>query len=485
MDGHIKEVAKGGGIALIGRAAGVVLAYIFSLLVARLCGAGTYGLFSFVLSLLLIFGRISSLGLHIAAIKFGSVAAGKGDYSYFKGFLRMMARLVFISSFLVSIFFLSMPGTISSFFSKPELAPYLVLFGLFFPIYILYQTLSESFKAIKRVDLVILFQNVGLYIFGIVFLVVYFLAGFRFLAPILAYFTTITFLLAGIVYIYHKLLPRARAKKVKFSSVWKVSIPLMFSGILSVLLVHVDRLMVAYYKTSVELGYYSAAVRSAIFAGFGLVAINYIFPPIISQLHSQGKRDEMEKIGRRSSRWATMFAFTMFFFFLTFGREFLTFFGKGFDAGYTVLLIISFAYIVNSAVGSVGFALSMTEYQVDYLILTFLSVIINIFGNILLIPRMGINGAAIATALSIFSIKFLSLLIVKKKLGIWLFTEKPLPLLAFLLAYSYFLIYIRNNLPALLSVIALLLLIPVFLALFTDSQDRELLKKALARINIS
>lgn len=485
MDGHIKEVAKGGGIALIGRAVGVILAYIFSLLVARLCGAGTYGLFSFVLSLLLIFGRISSLGLHIAAIKFGSVAVGEGNYSYFKGYLRMMVRLVFLSSLIVSIFFLSFHGAIARFFSKPGLAPYLIIFGLFFPLYILFRTLSETYKAIKRIDLVVLFQNIGLYVIGTAFLLIYFLAGLRFLAPVLAYFTAIAFLLVGVIYVYHKLLPEGREEKVSFSSVWKVSVPLMFSGILSVILMHVDRIMVGYYKTSAELGFYSAAVRSALFVSFGLMAINYIFPPIISQLFSQGKIREMERIGRRSSRWATLFSLTIFFFFLSFGKEFLSLFGKGFETGYAVLLIISFAHIMNSAVGSVGFALSMTEYQVHYLALTFLSVIINIVANIILIPKIGIEGAAIATAISMITIKFLSLVLVRKKLGIWLFTERAPELLFFLIIYSSALLFIRNNLHFVFSLIALSLVIPAFLALFTDSQDRELLRKALARINLS
>lgn len=485
MDGHIKEVAKGGGIALIGRAAGVILTYIFSLLVARLCGAGTYGLFSFVLSLLLIFGSISSLGLHIAAIKFGSVAVGEGNYGYFKGYLRMMARLVFLSSLLISIFFLSFSEAISRFFSKPGLAPYLIIFGLFFPLYILFRTFSETYKALKRIDIVVLFQNIGLYVLATAFLLVYFFAGLRFLSPVLAYFSAITFLLIGVIFVYHKLLPGDREEKVSFSSVWKVSIPLMFSGILSVMLVHVDRIMVGYYKTSVELGFYSAAVRSATFASFGLVAINYIFPPIISQLFSHWKTREMEKIGRRSSRWATLFSLTIFFFFLSFGKEFLSLFGKGFETGYAALLIISFAHIINSAVGSVGFALSMTEYQVHYLALTFLSLIINIVANMILIPWIGIEGAAIATAISIIIIKLLSLLLVKKKLGIWLFTEKAPALLSFLIIYSPVLLFIRNHLYFIFSLIALGLVIPVFLVLFTDPQDRELLKKALSRINIS
>jgi O-antigen/teichoic acid export membrane protein len=93
-------------------------------------------------------------------------------------------------------------------------------------------------------------------------------------------------------------------------------------------------------------------------------------------------------------------------------------FGPDFRVGSSALVILAAGQFVNAAVGSVGYLLVMTEYHKIVLNITVLSAFLNIALNGILIPRLGILGAALATATSIITFNILSMLAVRKKLQI-------------------------------------------------------------------
>jgi len=73
---------------------------------------------------------------------------------------------------------------------------------------------------------------------------------------------------------------------------------------------------------------------------------------------------------------------------------------------------------VNSAAGSVGMLLNMTRYERDTAKGLAVSAILNVVLNLLLIPLLGIIGAAIATAVSLITWKVLLWWVVRWRLGI-------------------------------------------------------------------
>ncbi len=471
---HLRDVARGGSLAFLGRVLGIALSLGFTILVARLSGAETLGYFSMILTFYMIGVRISSLGLHTSVLKFGGEAYAKGDLVFFKGFLTMALRVTFTISASLGILTVIFSRQVGMFFSKPAFIPHLQLFGFFLPLLSTFYFLTEALKALKKAELVVLFQNIGLYLLASFIYVLLYALRFNSISPTLSFFLSAVLLLGGLFFIFNHIFSKVKARKLKFSRFLKVSLLLMASGIFYFLLIQMDRLMLGYFRPAREVGIYAAASRTALLVGFGLTMINYILPPIISSLFSEGKIREMEALARRTARWALLFSAVVGGFLLVSPELVLKLFGVEFAEGKFSLMILAGAQIISSGLGSVGYILSMTEHQGFYFKITMLSVLLNFAGNTLLVPVLGMVGAAVSTGFSLIFSKVWELFYIKKKMGFWacsLTPAKSFALLVFLLGISLLLLSL-NRLAFLLAFPFLSIL---YLFLNLDRTDKEIL----------
>ncbi|HLP51792.1 MAG TPA: polysaccharide biosynthesis C-terminal domain-containing protein [Chitinophagales bacterium] len=114
--------------------------------------------------------------------------------------------------------------------------------------------------------------------------------------------------------------------------------------------------------------------------------------------------------------------------------------GKDFEQGYEVVWIISVGALINMMGGANG---SIVFYSSKYwqgALLLLLLVVITFACNMLLIPRFGINGAAMSTAISSLLYTGIRLFITHRKFGFQPFdinTVKTIAILLFCLALNY------------------------------------------------
>ena len=104
---------------------------------------------------------------------------------------------------------------------------------------------------------------------------------------------------------------------------------------------------------------------------------------------------------------------------LVFSKQILHFFGAEFIEGSTALIILAIGQLFNSFCGPVGNLLNMTGNHKEFRNVIFISLLINIVLNFVLIKDFGINGAATATTISLIAWNLLGVIIVKKKLHIY------------------------------------------------------------------
>jgi len=96
----------------------------------------------------------------------------------------------------------------------------------------------------------------------------------------------------------------------------------------------------------------------------------------------------------------------------------LSLFGADFVAGYPALIILTAGMIVNAAAGPVGLLLNMTGHQRLCAKIFGTSALINVVLNALLIPQLGIVGAALATAATMILWNLWLLIMVARKLDL-------------------------------------------------------------------
>ncbi|MGL6339443.1 MAG: polysaccharide biosynthesis C-terminal domain-containing protein, partial [Waterburya sp.] len=196
------------------------------------------------------------------------------------------------------------------------------------------------------------------------------------------------------------------------------ALPFMFMGSMYLIKSQTDLLMLGAIKGAEAVGIYFAVARGAQLIDFVTNAANTVLGPNIATLYAEGKSEQIEKILIKSSRAVLLISLPIIVGLVGFGYWYLLLFGREFTQGQNSLIILCVGQLVNVATGSVGLLLSMTGHERYTLISSGGSTILNVVLNALLIPRWGIEGAAIATASSTILLNVENTIWVRKKLGI-------------------------------------------------------------------
>jgi len=164
-----------------------------------------------------------------------------------------------------------------------------------------------------------------------------------------------------------------------------------------------DIVMLGIYGTSADVGVYKVAASGASLVSFGFMAISLVVLPFFARLHADGDMKRFQRLSTASVIFSFAIALPAFFIFLLFGKLILELvFGLEYVSGYSVLVILSIAQIVSVFFGMAGRMLNMMGYQNDTWKGMAAGAVCNVVLNAILIPIYGSNGAALATAISVF-----------------------------------------------------------------------------------
>jgi O-antigen/teichoic acid export membrane protein len=154
--------------------------------------------------------------------------------------------------------------------------------------------------------------------------------------------------------------------------------------------------------TPAELGVYSAAVRVAQVMVLFLTAVSYMFSPFVADLHERGERDRLDKLFKLLTRWTMAGTIPLLALLLVVPGPLLRVFGGAtFAGGEAQLRILLVGQTVNVAVGAVGFILIMVGRTGVDLGVYVASFLLDLVLAIVLVPRFGTEGAAIAQTATI------------------------------------------------------------------------------------
>ncbi|MCH8332255.1 MAG: polysaccharide biosynthesis C-terminal domain-containing protein [Bacteroidetes bacterium] len=179
-----------------------------------------------------------------------------------------------------------------------------------------------------------------------------------------------------------------------------------------------DVLMLGMLSDVDSVGVYSIALRLSEMIAFFLFAFNVIMAPMISEYYSKGQTDKLQGLMRVNARILLFLSIPVIVILILFGPFILSLFGSGFTSGDGALSILVGGQFINIMAGSVGYLLLMTKNERLSVISMGTSTLINIILNAILIPLWNIEGAAIATAVSVIIWNVMMLYYAKTKLGI-------------------------------------------------------------------
>ena len=111
-------------------------------------------------------------------------------------------------------------------------------------------------------------------------------------------------------------------------------------------------------------------------------------------MFSRGLLRQAGDVYKAGTAWFIALAWPACLFMAVFSPVIMRLFGKEFVAGATTLIILAVAMLVNTGCGSCGVVLSMTGRTVANLTIAFVAAAADVGGNFLLVPHLGMRGAA-------------------------------------------------------------------------------------------
>jgi O-antigen/teichoic acid export membrane protein len=418
LDGG-QGLARGAAISFAIRIAGAVLGFALNVLIARLFGAEGTGLYFLALTVAGIASLFGRFGLENAVLRFVSTAASESDWGRVRAISRRTVLLALASSTVVSVLLFLIAGLLATrVFAKPELADLLRILTLsIFPmaLVILYGAMLKALQRIRDS------QIIEAVIVPLVLLIAVAGYGYRFgvQGAVFSFVFAVMVSASLGAWLWHRACPAAPVDGAGGAPLKLLSTSASFVWIqlMNAITDWADILILGALRPVEEVGIYGVAKRLAMTISFVLIAVNNIAAPKFAALHHQGDHAALARVAVHSARLTLLVAGPVLLALMLFSTFFMGMFGKGFEAGATVLVVLALGQLVNVATGSVGQLLAMTGHEKLLRNITIGSIVLSLILCAVLVPKHGMVGAAIAVAVSIAVENLIKALYVQKCLG--------------------------------------------------------------------
>lgn len=186
-----------------------------------------------------------------------------------------------------------------------------------------------------------------------------------------------------------------------------------------IVLSNTDILVLGYFLSTAEVGFYRLALLIAGVIVIFLSGVDSYLAPRLSENFQKNDLNNLQKIALRNSMISSLPIIPFFLVFLFFGENIISvIFGSEYIESMKVLLILILGTSCRIIFGSVGFIINMSGKESVTAKILWVGCFLNLVLNFLLVPLMGILGASIATSISLFAVYLAQYIYVRRFIGI-------------------------------------------------------------------
>ena len=376
-------------------------------IMARYLGPAGLGLYSIATTVVFLVEIVAGFGVPFAIIKYVAEYKDRKDKLQSLVSSAVITMLAFgtISSILLFIF----SDRIANILDMPSLSFILKLYAFSLPFSLTYSVVINYFNGLLQMKY---YSYIEIYKGFLSFLIIIILLilGFGVEGAVIG--TVFGIIVGSLIAI------RLMKKWVNFTisdykkntkKITSFGSRMMLSNAINIINYQTDIMMIAYFLTVKDVGYYSIAISFSQFFWILPNSLQRIAYPATSEYWTNDKSQSLNKMINKTMKLSAIILLSMGLGLWFFAEDIIVlFFGHQFTIAIEPLRILLIGTIIIGIFKSIGGTLPAIGYPGLGFKINSTSAIVNILMNITLIPRYGIVGAATATTTSLIIVAALN-----------------------------------------------------------------------------
>ena len=393
-----KEIIKNTSIFTVARYGAYFFTLLTGMIIAKVLGPAAFGVYS-ALMLIVTYSQYSHLGLLFAMSKKVPFYNGKKEYKKAKE-----VKNITFSGSIIIILFVSLTLIIASFFIKNldvhtiNSIRIIALVIILQQILFFYQNHLRAEKNFLMVGKTLLIYSITYFIFILILIIKFGLEGV-FLSLLIAFIIVIFYIFKKEKFKFKiTIIPNKTMQLMKFG------FPILTMGIMAIFFTSIDKLMIIKFMDKVQLGYYSIAITIAGVIYFMPQAIAYVmFPNFLEKYGEKEDKDYLKNhLFQPTSIISYLLPIAMGLIFITAPVAIYYVLPKYIAGIIPSKILICAIFFMSFITVANNFLITLNKERkilLIQLVSVMLAIILNYF---FIINGYGINGVAIATAISYF-----------------------------------------------------------------------------------
>ena len=412
-----KKFAFDVGITFAASVVSMFIGFVITVLLGRYLGAGDLGLYRMVSTIYGIAMLFAAIGIPAAIIKY--VAEFKDDRAKSDAIVSSGVITSLILGIVFSVLFYFLSGIFEGIFDMPGLSGLLKILSPVFPFALVGGALLgllNGRREMKRYGTATILQSVLMLVVSVSLIYCGFGVAGVVIGVVISSVGWCLYLLL-ITRDYFEITFEGYADNTK--TMLGFGVQIFGVNAINMINYQADIILIGYFLTATDVGYYAVAVGLSKFFWLIPQAIQTITYPATSEYWSNNNHSALQIMIDKSMKYTACVLFPVGLGVGFFSKEIITLiFGDAFIHAVLPLQILVMGTVVFGVVKAIGGSVTGMGRPDIGLKIVGISATTNVVLNLLLIPIYGISGAAVATAISLFVAALLNIFITIRMLNL-------------------------------------------------------------------
>jgi len=415
LDSEIANMARNAGIVWFAEIFAMALAYLTSVVVARVLQPSLYGLFALATTIVNLCAIAAVFGMDHSVVRYLAYYRVRKESSNARGILHLATIVTLIGGLGIAVLVYRVSPVIESQVAKQVGLNSILKYSVFsIPLLGLGRIWLGALQGLQYADKRAVIERILGPSFKLIFMLVFLWMETGVLGAIFGFILSSAFVtaIAGVSIGCRMRTAIGKGQRRFQIGEWlEFSFPLFLQSLLYIPMVgSLDILILGYFMSSADVGTYNAALKIAPLTALPLLAFSRPFAPVIADLFGRGDLVGLHSMFKTITKWVFTLSLPICVGIWLVGGDLLSMFGGEYVAANTALVILATGRLVDAAAGPVGYVLMMTGHTRINLANSVILVLVDVLLAVILVPQFGMIGMAIAQAVSMSGINIVRLI---------------------------------------------------------------------------